>query len=106
MSWNRNEKLAILKSLALIVTADNETAPAEANFLAKFLHMLDMSPSDIQAVNQMTNEEMCRILSNFTSAEKDAVKAFWLEAAKADGKVVDSEIKMIANLSVFSNIDF
>ena len=106
MSWNRSEKLAILKSLALIVTADNETAPAEATFLAKFLHMFDMSPSEIQAARQMSDEEMCRILSNFTTTEKEAVKAFWIEAAKADGKVLDSEMKMIANLSVFSKIDF
>lgn len=106
MSWGKREKLAILRSLVFVVRADYDTAPAEVAFIERFLRDFNISQSDFMESKQMSNEEMGRIISNFTNDEKDVVKIFWWAAAKADGKILNSELEQIAALSQICKISF
>lgn len=106
MSWGKREQIAVLRTIALIMRADYETAPEEVAFMEKFLHNFGMSSSDIREARQMSNEEMSRIISNFTAVEKEALKAYWVATAKADGKILDSECEQIEILSHMCDIRF
>jgi uncharacterized tellurite resistance protein B-like protein len=106
MSLGKREKLAILRSLVFVVRADNVTAPAEVAFIERFMRDFNISQSDFMEAKQMSNEDMGRIISNFTNDEKDMVKTLWGSAANADGKMLNSEIKQIAALSQICKIEF
>lgn len=104
MSWYRKEKLALLRSIILILRADNDVAASESAMIVKFLDTFGLSSDAIDDSARMDNNEMASIISNFTQAEKEAVKAYWFAAANADGKVLDSECKEIAYLSVMCDV--
>lgn len=106
MSWGKKEKLAILRSLVFVIRADNYTDPSEVSFIEKFLHDFNLSSSDFMESKQMSNEEMGRIISNFTNDEKEMVKILWFSAANADGIVLDSECEQIGALSQICKIPF
>lgn len=106
MSLGKREKLAILRSLVFVVRADNVTAPAEVAFIERFMRDFNISQSDFMEAKQMSNEDMSRIISNFTNDEKEMVKILWGSAANADGKMLNSEIEQIAALSQICKIKF
>lgn len=106
MSLGKREKLAILRSLVFVVRADNVTAPAEVAFIERFMRDFNISQSDFMEAKQMSNEDMGRIISNFTNDEKEMVKILWGSAANADGKMLNSEIEQIAALSQICKIKF
>ncbi len=91
LSLSRNEKIAIVKSLATIAGADGHLSNSESSYLGLFLIRIGETHSFLNAsnLNSLSNNEVIRILRNFSYSDKQDLLYLWVEMAiKSNGNMI------------------
>lgn len=105
MSWNKRQKLAVLKSICYVVGADRKVAPQEMIVVQGFLgtYQLNMDAMNEQA--SMSYLEMCDTIQSMSASEQRLIVSYWKETARCDGHIDERELECMAQLLVDCNID-
>lgn len=100
MNYTIRQKTAILKSLLLIIHADNIRSIQEQQFLRWFSiqHNEPLDPL-MQAAEEMTLEEMKEELAHFSPAHFREVQNLWYICSLSDG-IVPEELHVIRELAL------
>lgn len=105
MSWGHKEKVAVLRTLVQLSLCDNDFAVAEQNNIVSFINDYHLDGSAINEARSMSDQEVVRIIRNFTDAEKFVVKTYWMKQIQADNRIADSEAQLLIDLSIACNVD-
>lgn len=105
MSWNKQQKLAVLKSICYMVGADRKVTPQEMMVVQGFLNRYQLTMDAMNEQASMSYLEMCDSIQSMPASEQRLIVSYWKETARCDGKVDDREIECMAQLIVDCNID-
>lgn len=105
MSWNKQQKLAVLKSICYMVGADRRVAPQEMMVVQGFLNRYQLNMNAMNEQASMSYLEMCDNIRSMTFSEKSLIVSFWKETARCDGDVADQELECLAQLMVDCDMD-
>lgn len=105
MSWNKQQKLAVLKSICYMVGADRKVAPQEMMVVQGFLDRYQLNMDAMNEQASMSYFEMCDSIQSMTASEKRLIVSYWKETARCDGHVDNREVECMAQLIIDCNID-
>ena len=104
--WSEKEKTAVLKSISYIVGADGVVHPNEQMLILGFLNKYHLSPEALRGVENMSQEEMTRIIRNLSSEDKELIFKYWEETITCDGHVDKQEVTVLIMMAEACGIDY
>jgi uncharacterized tellurite resistance protein B-like protein len=88
------EKTAITKVLFDIIAVDGDFKVGEAKYMAQLQDVLNISKSEMDAVQNMSVTRALSIINNLTEGDKLLVQVMMLEMMRADGHIDEEEMKI------------
>ena len=95
MDYNLAEKLAILKAIDEVLTIDDRVYEGEVFFIQQLSSVLKFKMDMIPEARETDAAEAMAILRAMPEPKKHALARLLNEAANADGRVAEQEIKLI-----------
>lgn len=105
MEFNLAEKLAIVKSIDRVISADGELDEEEILYLHHLMRVLDFDMSFVHEARKFNIVQANAILNSMTEPKKKMVSQIMQEMAKADGHIHDEEMKVIISIFLEAGID-
>lgn len=106
VEFNLAEKLGILKAIDQVILADNNIYEAEAIFISQLSNVLGFSAELFKNAREIEFDEAMGILQAMSEEKKEALAIMLNEAANADGRVAEEELKMIYQIFKRIGINF
>ena len=106
MEFNLAEKLGILKAIDQVIMADDNIYEGEAIFIAQLSNVMGFSAEIFRKAREVELEEAMAILEAMSRDKKEALAIMLNEAANADGRVGEEELKIIYRIFTRIGIDF
>ncbi len=106
MEFNLAEKLGILKAIDQIIRADDKIYEGEAIFISQLANVVGFDSTLYKEARKIGWEEAMAILGSMPDAKKEALAVMLNEAANADGRVGDDELRAIYKIFSRIGIDF
>ena len=106
MEFNLAEKLGILKAVDQVILADDKIYEGEAIFVSQLSNVLGFSAEIYRKAREIEYEEAMGILRAMSNDKKDALAIMLNEAANADGRVGEEELKTIYRIFACIDIQF
>jgi uncharacterized tellurite resistance protein B-like protein len=106
MEFNLAEKLGILKAVDQIIRADDKIYEGEAIFVSQLANVVGFDASLYKEARNVDLGEAMAILGAMPEAKKEALAVMLNEAANADGRVGDEELKAIYQIFTRIGIGF
>lgn len=95
MEFNLAEKLGILKAIDQVIRADDQIYEGEAIFVSQLSTVVKFDAALYREAREVDLEEAMAILSSMGQEKKDALAIMLNEAANADGRVGEDELRAI-----------
>lgn len=95
MEFNIAEKLGILKAIDQVIRADDRIYEGEAVFISQLASAIHFDADLFKEAREIDLDEALAILRLMPAAKKEALAVLLNEAANADGRVGDDELKAI-----------
>ena len=102
MDYNLAEKLGILKAIDQVIRADDRIYEGEAIFISQLSNVLKFDADLFKKAREIEPEEAMAILTVMPENKKEALASMLNEAANADGRVGEDELRAIYR--IFSRI--
>lgn len=106
MEFNLAEKLGILKAIDQVIMADDNIYEGEAIFVSQLSNVMGFSAEIFKKAREVELEEAMAILEVMSHDKKEALAIILNEAANADGRVGEEELKIIYRIFTRIGIDF
>ena len=106
MEFNLAEKLGILKAIDQVIMADDKIYEGEAIFVSQLSNVVGFSAEIFKKAREVELEEAMAILEVMSPDKKEALAIMLNEAANADGRVGEEELKTIYRIFTRIGIDF
>lgn len=106
MEFNLAEKLGILKAIDQVIMADDNIYEGEAIFVSQLSNVMGFSAEIFKEARKVDFEEAMAILQFMSADKKEALAIMLNEAANADGRVGEEELKTIYRIFTRIGIDF
>ncbi len=106
MEFNLAEKLGILKAIDKVIMADDNIYEGEAIFVSQLSNVMGFSAEIYKKAREVPLEEALAILSVMSRGKKEALAIMLNEAANADGRVGEEELKTIYRIFTRIGVDF
>ncbi len=106
MEFNLAEKLGILKAIDQVIMADDNIYEGEAIFVSQLSNVMGFSAEIFKKAREVELEEAMAILEVMSRDKKEALAIILNEAANADGRVGEEELKIIYRIFTRIGIDF
>ena len=106
MEFNLAEKLGILKAIDQVIMADDNIYEGEAIFVSQLSNVMGFSAEIFKKAREVKLEEAMAILEVMSRDKKEALAIILNEAANADGRVGEEELKTIYRIFTRIGIDF
>lgn len=106
MEFNLAEKLGILKAIDQVIMADDNIYEGEAIFVSQLSNVMGFSAEIFKKAREVELEEAMAILEVMSRDKKEALAIMLNEAANADGRVGEEELKIIYRIFTRIGIDF
>ena len=106
MEFNLAEKLGILKAIDQVIMADDNIYEGEALFVSQLSNVMGFSAEIFRKAREVELEEALAILVVMPPDKKEALAIILNEAANADGRVGEEELKIIYSIFKRIGIDF
>ena len=106
VEFNLAEKLGILKAIDQVIMADDKIYEGEALFVSQLSNVLGFSAEIFKEAREVELEEALAILEVMSGEKKEALAIILNEAANADGRVGDEELKTIYRIFARIGIEF
>ena len=95
MEYNLAEKLGILKAIDQVIRADDRIYEGEAIFISQLSQVLKFDADLFKKAREIEPEEAMAILTAMPENKKEALARMLNEAANADGRVGEDELRAI-----------
>jgi uncharacterized tellurite resistance protein B-like protein len=105
MEFTLIEKLAIVKAIDEVITADEVIAKGEIDYLIQLMNVLDFDNSFVEEARKFNSKQAVIVLNDMSENKKSALAIMMLEMARADGEVDESELQVILSIFVAAGID-
>jgi len=106
VEFNLAEKLGILKAIDKVIMADDNIYEGEAIFVSQLSNVMGFSAEIYKKAREVPLEEALAILSVMSRGKKEALAIMLNEAANADGRVGEEELKTIYRIFTRIGVDF
>jgi uncharacterized tellurite resistance protein B-like protein len=106
VEFNLAEKLGILKAIDQVIMADDNIYEGEAIFVSQLSNVMGFSAEIFKKAREVELEEAMAILEVMSRDKKEALAIILNEAANADGRVGEEELKIIYRIFTRIGIDF
>ncbi len=106
MEFNLAEKLGILKAIDQVIMADDNIYEGEAIFVSQLSNVVGFSAEIYKKAREVELEEAMAILEFMSRDKKEALAIMLNEAANADGRVGEEELKTIYRIFTRIGINF
>lgn len=106
MEYNLAEKLGILKAIDEVIRADDRIYEGEAIFVSQLANVMHFDADLFKEARGIESEEAMAILRAMPDAKKQALASMLNEAANADGRVGEDELRAIYRIFTRIGIDF
>lgn len=102
MEFSLAEKLGILKAIDQVIRVDGNIYEGEAVFISQLSSVVKFDSQIYQQAREIELDQAMGILKSMPDAKKHVLASILNEAANADGRVGEDELRMI--YKIFSNI--
>jgi hypothetical protein len=106
MEYNLAEKLGILKAIDQVIRADDLIYEGEAIFISQLSNIMDFDADLFKKARKIEPEEAMAILTAMPENKKLALARLLNEAANADGRVGEDELRAIYRIFTRIGINF
>jgi|GEM_PF-4452472 len=86
MSFTRNEKLAMIQLIDLVITSDEKTKAPEHDFMELIMNDLDVGTYTIEDIRKRDVNLSLEILKRMSKEKKEGFKQLAINMAKVDGE--------------------
>jgi uncharacterized tellurite resistance protein B-like protein len=106
VKYNLAEKLGVLKAIDQVIRADDRIYEGEAIFISQLSNILHFDADLFKKAREIELEEAMAILKVMPENKKEALARMLNEAANADGRVGEDELKAIYRIFSHIGINF
>lgn len=105
MEYNLAEKLAIIKAIDEVIMADGKVKPGEVTIMTKLAGIMRFDMGMLQEARRIDARECMSILKTMPPNKKHALNIMLTEAANADGRVDEKELRLIKGILETAGIE-
>ncbi|MEJ2584809.1 MAG: TerB family tellurite resistance protein [Robiginitalea sp.] len=106
MDFNETEKLGVLKAIDQVLRVDDRIYEGESFFLSQLSKVVNFDRELFVKAREMKLEDAIRTLRDMSEDKKEALAGMLNQAANADGKVQEAELKTIYDIFSRAGMDF
>ena len=106
MEYNLAEKLGILKAIDQVIRADDRIYEGEAIFISQLANVVHFDADLFKKAREIELDEAMAILKAMPQNKKEALASMLNEAANADGRVGEDELRAIYQIFTRIGISF
>lgn len=106
MEFNLAEKLGIIKAIDQVIRADDQIYEEEAIFVSQLANVVRFDSKLYKQARDIDLDEAMAILESMPIEKKEALAVMLNEAANADGRVGEDEMKAIFRIFNRIGLDF
>ena len=106
MEYNLAEKLGILKAIDQVIRADDRIYEGEAIFISQLSNVMHFDADLFKKAREIEPEEAMAILTAMPENKKKDLARMLNEAANADGRVGEDELRAIYRIFTRIGINF
>ena len=106
MEFNLAEKLGILKAIDQVIRADDRIYEGEAMFVSQLANVIRFDHHLYRKAREIDLDEAMAILKSMPNEKKEALAVMLNEAANADGRVGEDEMRAIYRIFTRIGLDF
>ncbi len=106
MEFNQTEKLGVLKAIDQVLRVDDRIYEGESFFISQLSKVVDFDRKLFDKARGMKMEDAIRTIRDMSADKKEALALMLREAANADGKVQEEELKTIYDIFSRAGVDF
>ena len=106
MVFNQAEKLGVIKAIDQVIRADDRTYEGESFFLAQLSKVIDFDRELFDMARKMKLADAIEALKAMPQDKKQALARMLNEAAGADGRVDEDELRTIHEIFRGAGVDF
>lgn len=106
VEFTQTEKLGVLKAIDQVLRVDDRIYEGESFFVSQLSKVVDFDRNLFDQARAMNLHEAIDVLREMSDEKKEALAAMLNEAANADGKVQEAELKTIYDIFSRAGMDF
>lgn len=106
MEFNLAEKLGILKAIDEVIRVDDRVYDEESLFIAQLSRAISFDRALFDQARAIEFKEAMAILKAMPPNKKETLATFLNQAANADGKVQEAELRTIYRIFHEAGVDF
>lgn len=106
MEFNRLEKLGVLKAIDQVLRVDDRIYEGESFFVSQLSRVIDFDRELFERAGKMELDDAIKVLRDMPDHKKEALAVMLNEAANADGKVQEEELRTIQDIFSRAGVDF
>ncbi len=106
MEFNNQEKLGVIKAIDQVIRTDDRIYEGESFFLSQLSKVVKFDRALFDKARQMSLEEAIEILKGMPDSKKEVLAMMLNQAANADGRVQEDELRTIHTIFTRAGVDF
>jgi hypothetical protein len=106
VEFNQKEKLGVLKAINQVLRVDDRIYEGESFFVSQLSKVVDFDRKLFDQAREMKLDDAILVLREMSEEKKEALAAMLNEAANADGKVQEAELKTIYDIFSRAGMNF
>ena len=106
VEFNQTEKLGVLKAINQVLRVDDRIYEGESFFISQLSKVVGFDRKLFEKARDMNLDEAIEILRKMSEDKKEALAVMLNEAANADGKVQEEELRTIHDIFSRAGVDF
>jgi len=106
VEFNQTEKLGVLKAIDQVLRVDDRIYEGESFFISQLSKVVDFDRKLFDKAREMKLDDAIQILREMSEEKKEALAVMLNEAANADGKVQEDELRTIYDIFSRAGVDF
>lgn len=106
MEFNQTEKLGVLKAIDQVLRVDDRIYEGESFFVSQLSKAVDFDRKLFDKAREMKLEEAITALREMSEEKKETLAVLLNQAANADGKVQEAELKTIYDIFSRAGMNF
>jgi uncharacterized tellurite resistance protein B-like protein len=106
MEFNQQEKLGVIKAIDQVIRTDDMVYEGESFFLSQLSKVVKFDRALFDQARAITMDEAIEIIKGMSNKKKEVLAMMLNQAANADGRVQEDELRTIHRIFTLGGVDF
>ena len=106
MEFNKQEKLGVIKAIDQVIRTDDRVYEGESFFLSQLSKVVKFDRALFDQARGMALDDAIEILKGMPDKKKEVLAMMLNQAANADGRVQEDELRTIHSIFTRAGVDF